>query len=178
MRPDESFVTQPVRSLQTMLRVLSKDDPRISTVIPDGIYGPGTTQSVSAFQRVYGIPANGVTDQGTWDAIVIAYEEAIIRQGAAQPIEALIPANAEYGRDYSGPYVYLLQAMLMQLSADYASIDEPPVTGTIDSQTVSSIRQFQQLAGLEPSGIFDRKTWKHLVLHFEMNAHKNQRSLR
>lgn len=178
MRPDESFVAQPVRSLQTMLRVLAKDDARIPTVIPDGIYGPDTTQSVSAFQRVNGIPVNGVTDQNTWDAIVVAYEDAIIRQGKAQPIEALIPANAEYGRDYSGPYVYLLQAMLMQLSVDYASIDEPPVTGTIDSQTISSIQQFQQLAGLEATGVFDRVTWKHLVLHFVLNAHKNQRSSR
>ena len=40
MRPAESFIEQPVRSLQTMLRVLAEDDQRLPTVVPDGIYGP------------------------------------------------------------------------------------------------------------------------------------------
>ena len=34
MRPNESFVSQPVRSLQTMLRVLAEDDRTLPTVIP------------------------------------------------------------------------------------------------------------------------------------------------
>ena len=51
MRPGESFVEQPVRSLQTMLRLLAEDDPRLPTVIPDGIYGPSTMIAVTAFQR-------------------------------------------------------------------------------------------------------------------------------
>ena len=36
MRPAESFVSQPVRSLQTMLRVLAEDDPRLPTVVLTG----------------------------------------------------------------------------------------------------------------------------------------------
>ena len=39
MRPDSSFVEQPVRSLQTMLRVIAMDDSRYQNIIPDGIYG-------------------------------------------------------------------------------------------------------------------------------------------
>ena len=42
MRPEASFIEQPVRSLQTMLRVISQDDSRYPAVIPDGIYGPDT----------------------------------------------------------------------------------------------------------------------------------------
>ena len=38
MRPPESFIEQPVRSLQTMLRVIAEDDPTFPTVVPDGIY--------------------------------------------------------------------------------------------------------------------------------------------
>ena len=56
MRPAESFVRQPVRSLQTMLRVLAEDDDELLTLVPDGIYGPQTRQAVTAFQRKYGIP--------------------------------------------------------------------------------------------------------------------------
>ena len=71
MRPPESFVEQPVRSLQTMLRVIAEDDKSLPTVIPDGIYGPTTANAVTMFQRREGIPATGnvetegITDQAT-----------------------------------------------------------------------------------------------------------------
>ena len=67
MRPAESFVSQPVRSLQTMLRVLAEDDEELSTLVPDGIYGNQTRQAVTAFQQKYGIPVTGVVNQNTWE---------------------------------------------------------------------------------------------------------------
>ena len=79
MRPNESFVEQPVRSLQAMLRVISEDDPRLPTIIPDGIYGPSTMIAVTAFQRREGIPVTGIADEYTWDQIAAAYEPALIR---------------------------------------------------------------------------------------------------
>ena len=42
MRPLSSFVGQPIRSLQTMLRVIAEDDPSHLRIVPDGIYGPET----------------------------------------------------------------------------------------------------------------------------------------
>ena len=48
MRPAESFVAQPVRSLQTMLRVIAEADRTLPTVIPDGIYGQETITAVYA----------------------------------------------------------------------------------------------------------------------------------
>ena len=68
MRPKESFVAQPIRSLQTMLRVIAEDDPSHPTVIPDGIYGPETMAAVSHFQRRHGLGVSGITDQDTWEA--------------------------------------------------------------------------------------------------------------
>ena len=51
MRPGESFVGQPIRSLQSMLRVIAEEDPSHMRLIPDGIYGPETVRAVSLFQR-------------------------------------------------------------------------------------------------------------------------------
>ena len=65
MRPPESFVGQPIRSLQTMLRVIAENDPSYVTLVPDGIYGPDTVRAISTFQRKHGIPVTGVTDQAT-----------------------------------------------------------------------------------------------------------------
>ena len=62
MRPEESFVGQPIRSLQTMLRVIAEDDPMHISLVPDGIYGPETMASVSRFQSLHGLPVTGITD--------------------------------------------------------------------------------------------------------------------
>jgi peptidoglycan hydrolase-like protein with peptidoglycan-binding domain len=78
MRPEESFIEQPIRSLQTMLRVIAEDDPGLPSAIPDGIYGPGTMVAVTAFQRREGLPITGITDQPTWEMIVSEYQSALI----------------------------------------------------------------------------------------------------
>ncbi len=171
MRPPESFIEQPVRSLQTMLRVLAEDDQSLPTVIPDGIYGPSTMTAVSAFQRKYGLPITGITDQYTWDAIVSAYEMSIIRVGKAEPIEVLLDQGQVLRSSDSNPYIYLAQAMLLELSQRHSAITPPEVNGVMDASTVESISQFQILAGLQDTGEIDRITWKHLVLQFTLDAH-------
>ena len=173
MRPGESFVEQPVRSLQTMLRVIAEDDRSMPTVIPDGIYGPSTMIAVTAFQRREGIPVTGMTDEKTWDRIVAAYEPALIRVTKAEPIEILLEPGQIILVGESSPYVYLLQGMLAQLSKDHASILLPGLSGVLDLDTSDSLRGFQTLAGLPVTGTLDKITWKHLVRQFTLNAAQN-----
>ena len=173
MRPNESFVEQPVRSLQTMLRVISEDDPRLPTIIPDGIYGPSTMIAVTAFQRREGIPVTGIADEYTWDQIVAAYEPALIRVGKAEPIEILLEPGQVIVLGERNPYVYLLQGMLAQLSTDHADILLPGFGGILDTETAESLRGFQRLAGLPVTGTLDRITWYHLVRQFTLNAAHN-----
>ena len=75
MKPGKSFIYQPVRSLQHMLRVISKEDSRVPIIVPDGIFGPTTMRVVSAFQRIYGFPATGFVDQIVWEKIVATQNE-------------------------------------------------------------------------------------------------------
>lgn len=176
MRPGESFVRQPVRSLQTMLRVLAEDDASLPSVIPDGIFGPGTMQSVSTFQRKYGLPVTGVVNQETWELIAEQYELSLINIDKAQPIEVILEPGQVFHYGDSSPYIYLLQAMLTQLSNDHPSIEVPGFSGVIDDATFLSIKGFQRLAGLEETGEFDRKTWKNIVLQFTLNANHTNRN--
>ncbi len=173
MRPQESFIEQPVRSLQTMLRVLAEDDPTFPTVIPDGIYGPDTMNAVSTFQRKRGLPVTGITDQLLWDTLVPEYEKALIRVGPAEPIEIIMDPGQVFLIGDSSPYIYLLQSMLTQLSKDHSIIPLPPHNGILDASTSSSLTAFQKLAGLPPEGTLDKITWKHLVHQFILNAHHN-----
>ena len=173
MRPGESFVEQPVRSLQTMLRVIAEDDPRLPTIIPDGIYGPSTMIAVTAFQRREGIPVTGITDENTWDQIAAAYEHALIRVGKAAAIEVLLEPGQIIVPGERSPYVYLLQGMLAQLSNDHDDILLPGFGGMLDSETVESLRGFQRLSNLPETGTLDRITWHHLVRQFTLNAAHN-----
>lgn len=173
MRPSESFIQQPVRSLQTMLRVLAEDDRSLPTVVPDGIYGPDTMHAVSTFQRQNGLPVTGVTDQNTWELIVNQYEPALIRIDKAQPIEIIMDPGQVYRLGDSSPYIYLLQSMLTQLSNDHPAIRTPPHNGVVDDATSGSLTDFQILANLPATGELDKITWKHLVHQFTLNAHHN-----
>lgn len=170
MKPGESFVEQPIRSLQTMLRVIAEDDPRLPTVVPDGIYGPTTMQAVSAFQRQYGLPVTGVTDQRTWEKIVSVYEPALIRTDEAAPIEIIMQPGEVYRLGDSNANIYLLQSILTQLSNDNPSINRPEHNGVFDDPTSEALAAFQFLAGLPPTGELDKITWKYLVKQFTLST--------
>ena len=175
MKPGESFVEQPIRSLQTMLRVIAEDDPRLPTVVPDGIYGPTTMQAISAFQRLYGLPITGITDQTTWDRIVAVYEPALIRIGPAEPIEIIMEPGQVFVLGESNAYIYLLQGILTQLANENPNITLPSNNGVLDDPTSQALAAFQLLAGLPPTGELDKITWKYLTLHFSLNAEESRR---
>lgn len=58
-----------VITLQYILAFLSSFYPNIPQIAQDGIFGSGTEAGVSAFQQMRGLPANGVVDEATWNAL-------------------------------------------------------------------------------------------------------------
>lgn len=168
MRPAESFIGQPVRSLQTMLRVIAESDELQPSVIPDGIYGPQTVTAVSTFQRRNGLPVTGITDQDTWDRIVAVYEPALVEVGPVQPLEIILEPRQVIRQGEANPNIYLVQAMLIVLSETYSSIAAPAVTGVLDIPTANALSEFQLLTLLPATGELDRQTWKNLALHYPM----------
>lgn len=173
MRPDESFISQPIRDLQTMLRVLAQDDPNHPDVIPDGIYGPDTVKAVSAFQKMHGLPVTGVTDLDTWEAIFAHHHDARIRQAQAYPLQIQLDPGEEIQKGQRHPNLLLIQAMLTLLSIVYGSIGAPSQNGVLDEITADSIASFQLLSSLPPTGRVDKITWKHLALQYPLAAALN-----
>ena len=170
MRPPESFISQPIRSLQTMLRVIAEDDDRQPSVIPDGIYGPQTMKAVAAFQRNHTLPATGVTDQRTWDSIHAEYEPALIRVAPAQPLELVLDPGLVYRRGDSDPDLYVIQALLLVLSQLYDGISPPSQWGVLDDATAFSLETFQEMNALPRTGELDKITGKHLALQDPLAA--------
>lgn len=170
MRPVQSFIGQPIRSLQTMLQTIAENDSGYSRIIPDGIYGPETIRAVSLFQRKHGLPVTGVTDLATWEAIVARFEPALVEQSQAQQIQILLnPGRVIRHGEYS-PYIYLVQGMLTTLADVYQSIGKPTMSGTLDAITADSISSFQFLSQLPMTGDLDKHTWRHLALQYPLAA--------
>jgi peptidoglycan hydrolase-like protein with peptidoglycan-binding domain len=170
MRPDRSFIGQPIRSLQTMLRVIAEDEPTHPSVIPDGIYGADTMNAVSFFQRKHGLPVTGVADQATWEAVVDRYRPALINVSDAQPLYLVLNPGQVIRKGERHPHLYVAQGMLTVLSQAYGSIPAPSQTGLLDDATADSIAWFQQLSALPMTGQLDKQTWKHLALQYPLAA--------
>lgn len=170
MKPQESFVGQPIRSLQTMLRIIAEDNPMHQPVVPDGIYGPETMSAVTLFQRLHGLPPTGITDQITWEAIVAEYEPAQVRLEEAYALNIVMNPGQVLRKGERHPHLYLVQSMLTVLSEIYSSIPAPSITGLLDDATFDSLSAFQQLSSIPMTGHLDKHTWKHLTLQYTLAA--------
>ena len=62
-----------VQQLQEQLNRIAQNFPAIPAVTADGIYGEQTAQAVAAFQRIFDLPPNGITDYSTWYEISSIY---------------------------------------------------------------------------------------------------------
>ena len=172
MRPPESFVGQPIRSLQTMLQIIAQNDASHPAVIPDGINGPETMQAVDVFQRKHKLPVTGIADLITWEAIVPIYDLSLAKQDTDQPIEVVWNPDSVISAGESHPNLFLAQGMLAVLSDVYHSVSKPSLTGTLDEITADSLTSFQMLSGLPMSGNLDRATWTHLSRQYPLAANK------
>lgn len=168
MKPDSFFIGRPVRSLQTMLRVIGEQNAQEISLVSDGIYGPQTMRAVTDFQRQNGLPPTGITDQATWDTIVEVYRPALIYVSEAQPVEIVLNPNQTLRKNEPHPHIYLVQSMLIVLSQAFESVPEPSLTGTLDIPTGESLAAFQQLSGLPVTGELDKITWRHLALQYPL----------
>jgi len=170
MRPPESFIGQPIRSLQTMLRVIGEHDTSAKRIVPDGIYGPETAAAVSVFQRKHGLPVTGITDQATWEAVTAIYEPALIEIDEAVPLHIILNPRQVIRKGERHPHIYLVQGMLAALSEIYESVGQPGHSGILDEATADAIASFQALNGLPMTGNLDKHTWKHLALQYPLAA--------
>ncbi len=82
-RPYPGFVitigqsNEYVTALQEYLNVIAGTYPQIPSVTVDGIFGAATENAVIAFQRLAGLPENGIVALSTWNAITSLYEDLV-----------------------------------------------------------------------------------------------------
>ena len=62
-----------VTQIQEQINTIAQAYPAVPPVAVDGIYGPGTAESVRIFQNTFGLPATGIVDYVTWYKIQEIY---------------------------------------------------------------------------------------------------------
>ena len=162
MNDADFYIGKPIRSLQTMLRVIAAADEAIPQVVPDGIYGPDTEAAVTAFQARHDLPPTGEADQATWNRVVDAY----LKLGSfVLPIEALrIRWQPQQSIDAGEENLHLfpIQAMLAVLPTRYCNLSAPPVDGRTARRPSPPCGSCKTLCGLPANGSVDQTTWDHL----------------
>lgn len=136
-----------VRDLQTKLKKLG-----FYTGSIDGTFGSGTQSAVKAFQRKYGLTADGIAGSSTMSKLNTLYKNATSSSSSSSSTD-----DDALRMGATGTAVKELQTMLKKLGYYNGSID-----GTFGSGTYSAVRTFQQKNGLIVDGVAGSATLKKI----------------
>ena len=140
-----------------MLRTLSYYIYDIPSVVPDGIFGKDTKESVVAFQKIYGLTQTGDVNADTWEKIREEYMRILHLHAKPKP-NVIVYENVYINKGEEELILYTIQAMLLALSKIFTNIPIPDVSGVHDEKSVNSVIMAQDILGLEPTGIIDTLT--------------------
>jgi len=71
---------RPVYSVQYMLRIVNANAGKELPGIPDGIFGPQTTERVKVFQTEQNLNPTGIVDFETHEALKLLYDEDFFKE--------------------------------------------------------------------------------------------------
>ena len=157
-----------IESLQMMLRNIAGEYTEIPLVIPDGIFGSDTLESVQSFQQRFGLEADGVVNFETWNKIVEISDSV----DSANDNGRLVLAYNENNRDIlpgeTVAELYAIQGMMKALGVVSDGFDDITVTGTHDMPSVNAVKKIQLISGLEDNGIITVEFYNNLTHLYEV----------
>ncbi len=157
-----------VENLQRYLRGLSlygdEAQRQIFSVPTDGIYDTHTRSAVAEFQRMNGLPINGITDLITWNLIFDAYRNAQKTDRTAY-VGFFPSAPQGYETDFGeeGLFIEIIQLLLDELRISYGSLPDFERNGVFDRDTSLAVKEFQRIHLLPITGRVDRATWNSIA---------------
>lgn len=150
-----------VRIVQYFLSYIAIYNSAVPPVSIDGIFGPATRDSVSAFQREYGLPVTGVVNEETYSALYDAYRGIILSLPDSQFVGTARPfPGFDLTVGQSGEFVRLLQGYLNVISGTYPKIPSVSVDGVFGPATENAVRIFQRTFALPETGVVGINTWE------------------
>ena len=149
-----------VYTLQRQLNRITKDYPFLGKLTVDGRFGPRMTATVKAFQKQFGLTADGVVGRTTWNKLYEVYNDIANKLLSANLRPGEYPGILRRGS--SGTAVRELQFYLYLLSAYGTGIPAVSIDGSFGAATENAVRAYQRFAGLTVDGIVGRTTWDSL----------------
>ena len=152
--------------MQLALNTISINFPAIPLIQnPTGTFDQTTFEAVSQFQSIFDLPVTGIIDKSTWYQIRRIYTAVtdlaeLTSQGII--LEEIPEFTPTPGPEEVLPRVQAVQYFLNVLSAFYATIPSVDISGILDSNTRSSIMEFQKTFNLPITGIIDEETWREM----------------
>ncbi len=154
-----------VRELQQYLRVIRRERDGETDVPIDGRFGPLTTAAVRQSQEESGLPADGIVDRATWEAIFADAQRIIYLRALPTPVQGFARGQPPLHIGDRNDSVLFLQVMLGALTARFANLPEAEALNGIYSETTAAAVQIlQQQAGLASNGIVDKPTWDAITI--------------
>lgn len=157
-------INEHVLTLKNELNVISVNYPDIPRLYPPNQeFDESTETAVKSFQQIFQLPVTGVVDKATWFEIKRIHDA--VRRLTSSSSELLIPIEIYQenipapGEEGVFPTIQLAQYFLNVLSVFYDAIPAVDINGMLDRETQYSIRQFQRVMNLPPTGLLDDVTW-------------------
>ena len=161
--------SESVARLQYRLNRIAIDYPAIPFIEKaDGVYDVQTESAVKAFQRIFGLPVTGKTDETTWYRVIYIY--TAVKKLAETESENFTVVNEGFpGRvlenGMRGLDVLRMEIYLRGISVYFGADTIPLVTvnGVYDEETRRAVSAFQAFYGIDVTGKIDESTWNAIV---------------
>ena len=164
---EEGEIVPYVQLIQYFLNVLSAYYDTIPAVDIDGVLGPLTRTSIIEFQKTVGLPATGIIDNETLNAMFNSVLGILVTlPPSAVSLPRLNFPGTVLKRGSEGPDVFIMQEYLAYISSVVESVTNVPynlVDGVFGPITESAVITFEKEFGLTPNGIVDEATWDKIV---------------
>lgn len=154
-----------IRALNYLLNFLSYFNTNIPSLNLQGEnFTENTKEMVIAFQTIKDLPATGIVDKTTWNALVETYNDT----------RNMIPEEYLYYEDKIYPGIFLskgmegddienLQNFLYQICEKTHQIPGVKVNSIFDDLTEESIKAIQKRYNLPENGVVGPSTWQKII---------------
>lgn len=164
-----------VQQIQYYLSVISAYNNSISSISTiDSSFGNQTRNAVLSFQKTYGLNADGIVGQTTWNKIYEVFSSIINVTNPNDNIPVYPGLSIQLGA--TGNDVLAIQEALNIVSTNHPSLPILVEDGIFGNITQAAVIEFQNIYGLEVDGIVGINTWTTLFTQANIIINGNNAS--
>ncbi|MBR6530278.1 MAG: peptidoglycan-binding protein, partial [Clostridia bacterium] len=152
-----------VRYVQEVLNRIREVFVQIPRLSADGVFGANTESAVRTFQRLFGLSADGIVGERTWNRLneVLVATLGCLFESSTAAYTRPYPGSL-VRRGQSNTNVRYVQTALSAIRRVLPTIPALSVDGVFGAGTEASVIAFQRIFGLVDDGIVGPKTWEEI----------------